>query len=356
MPNTSLSVITRPANPKRRRNRRSRRGGRASGATVVVATKAKKPRRQRRRNNRRRAGSSAMTTDFNCYVNTLRDPFIHGPCRIGFGTMVPTNLYTAYIRLLLTCNGDGSCGVALAPDLTNMLYTQNAGIAVATWAHYPATNLAAIAAGISEGRVVSGGIRAIPQVPATSPPGIVYAGAFPALYPNAVTTVTPTTFIASEALHVGFGATGASAITLPVDPGSFVFNSNTIFGFAATTTYPTSTPVIIFTGLPASSTLLIEAVLNLEGIVGQANIGAITNPGVSADQSTLADHFPSLDNLWASAKHYIPTAATVNSGFSEASTLASNVVRGATALHRARRAFFPTPQTLMNRVTVEEME
>jgi len=149
---------------------------------------------------------------------------------------------------------------------------------------------------------------------------------------------------------MGYAATGASSIILPTDPGSFQFTQSAQVGYTlgSSSAFFTSTPVISLAGLPPGTTILVEAVLNLEGIQGYSSSGAIPNTGYANDESTLADHFPSLDNLFSSIKHYLPSATTVSDGFASA----ARVVAGGTVLAhtvaRSRQSFMPrlTPSSV----------
>jgi hypothetical protein len=260
--------------------------------------------------------------ELSCYVNTLADPWQHGPCRIGFGTLVPTQLATAFLRTTLVSNADGTLAVAIIPQLVNMLFYNASGLAGISWSSANASNATAIQASMTEGRVVSGGIRAFPQIPGTSAPGVIYAMMAPSVNTNFLGTTSPTSLLASPQCKLGYAAAGGSAVILPIDPVSFQFNVGAISGFAGNANLPTSVAILVMTGLPASSNVLIEASLNIEGIMSTASTGAITTPGQDvAEYKTLADYFPSLDRLWSTVKRMVPEPATVNAGFATAARI-----------------------------------
>jgi hypothetical protein len=310
-----------------------------------------------------RNSSSSMSTNgqrdqLSCYLNTIADPWQHGPCRIGFGTLVPTQLATCFLRTTLVSNADGSIAIALIPNIVNMLFYNVSGLAGVAWASVNGTNNAAIASTMTEGRIVSGGLRAFPQVPGTAAPGVIYSMTVPSTNTNFLGTTSPAGLLSSPQCKIGYAAAGGSAIILPVDPVSFQFNVGTIAGFAGNANLPTSVAILIMTGLPASSNVLVEASLNIEGVMSTSSTGSITTPGQDAgEQRTLADYFPSLDSLWSTVKRLVPEPATVNSGFASAARIARNYQEFSRvhSQRNQRRNLFPTLSG-SNRITVEEVD
>jgi hypothetical protein len=254
------------------------------------------------------------------YVNTIRDPFEYAGVRIGFGTMVPTGLYTAYFRGVFQCSTDGTFCLYQQPSLGNAnpnMYYSNSTASVAAWNALNYTNSASIAGLASEARVVSGGIRVIPQVPATAAPGIGYCGSIPACWLNTITPSSANALASSPHLVMGRAAEGACAVIRPVDPASYQFLVNNINGYPNANTASSSCPIIILTGLPASSTIVIEAILNLETISTWTSVAqAITNPELVSNQPTLADRFSNVESLFRAAAQYIPTSGTINTAAS----------------------------------------
>jgi len=159
MPVTTVTTRTNPTNPRSKQPKSRRR--RAPRPTVVTKTKT----RSARTRNRGR-GNSPTVTAMQCYLRTLSDPWSYGPCRIGFGTMVPTSLATAYLRRVFAANSaDGTFSVALTPSIVSMLYYNDSGLTSTSWGYANATNVGPLQQLASEYRVVSGGLRVIPQVP-----------------------------------------------------------------------------------------------------------------------------------------------------------------------------------------------
>lgn len=308
----------------------------------------------RNRGSSRGPTTQITTSALKCYLNTLSDPWQYGPCRIGFGTMVPTQLGTVYARLVAASNADGTIGVACFPSVGNGLYINTAGSGVATWSNTTFFNAAAIQALAAEYRVVSCGLRLLPMVPGTAAPGIGYSGSVPSLSVNNITSTAINGFIGNPLFHIGYAAPGASAISLPVDPASFQFTNAVQAGYGAAASCASTVPVIMLTGLPGATNVLIEAVLNVEGISGYASTGALNTPGQANDQPTLADYFPSLDAMWSAAKSSLPSATAISDGMNSAARIA---VGAGQLLHTARQIrgnYFPR-LTPSNRLTIEEV-
>jgi hypothetical protein len=345
--------------PKPKRNNKphaaTRRRPQPYSSNAGTPTAAKK-RRRKRRNNNQSSSSTGQLSMYKAYIKTLADPWQVPPVRIGFGTMVPTNLMTAYYRATTTAFTDGSIGVFMLPSIANMVNINNSGLAAASWVSSNAQNITAIQNGSYSARVVSGGIRLIPQVAATAAPGVSYAGSISQATPNGMVAGTLNTYINSPLLKMGFAASGASAVILPVDPTSFEFISAVITGYGSTTNTNTSCPIIIFTGLPASSNVLVEVFLNIETVQNQNDAASnVTNVGQdTTGEPTLADYFPSLDNLWSSAKRNLPEPMSVATGFARAAHVINGGIRLHNTIRSARNNYYNAPSGAP-RVTIEEV-
>jgi hypothetical protein len=138
---------------------------------------------------------------------------------------------------------------------------------------------------------------------------------------------------------MGRAAEGACALVRSVDPYSFTFTVTNVSGSASQNAY-SSSPCIVLTGLPASCTILVEAILNVESISGFQTAGqALTNPEiVPNNRSTLADVYSNVEQLVRAASQYIPTGAQINTAASLMRMAGSvgrrieNVMRPRTAL------------------------
>jgi hypothetical protein len=309
--------------------------------TVVTPSTVRRARRRVRRS-RTSNNSPSASNLFQNYINTLRDPFEYPAVRIGFGTMVPTSLYTAYYRGVFAANADGSFSLFQSPTLgtvTPGLYYNNSGIGSNGWVGLDYVNKTTLAGVMSECRIVSGGIRVLPQVPATSPPGIGYAGSFPSTTTNSIITTYASSLITSPHLVMGRAAEGACATCRPVDPDSFIFTPYNMTGTPYTIVNSLSAPLIVLTGLPASSTLIIEAMLNLESISSYQTAGqALTNPELlSTPQESLADRYSNIEQMFRQAQSYLPTSGQINTAASLVGAIGS-VARRINSALRPRQA------------------
>jgi len=345
--------------PRRKQKQKKNKNRNAPISTSLVAQERYRP-PQRRRNNNQSASQLAVRN----YINTINNPFDHGGCKLGWGTLVPTSNYTCYLRGSLTANADGSFGIGLGPSAgtsTNNIFLNNAGLAVATWTTVPFTNQTAIATAISEARVVSGGIRCMPQVPATGVPGILYAGSLPVMSNNLMTGAAINAYTPSPHFKVGYGATGASALIHPLDPSSFFFSLLPATGYAAGTIYDSSAAMILGTNFPASTIVYYEIVLNIEAITSYTSeSSALTSPDLNNDDTSLSSYFPSVESMWKTVKRYCPTAAHVNTAtstirdVSRIGNAAAFAYNSYNVNRRQRQEYFRIPQ--QNRVVIEEME
>jgi hypothetical protein len=348
---TTIPKLTR----SKRQHAASKRRAQPYSTNSQPATRAKKNRRKRRGNNSARSSNSMKSAMYSGYISTLADPWRVGGVRIGFGTMVSTNLYTAYLRTILTTSSDGSLSVVISPQIINMLYYCNSGITSTTWAGVNATNYTYIQNAAYEGRIVSGGIRCVPQIPATSAPGVAYAGTFPAFTPTNLIANSCTTLISAPIMKMGFGAPGASAVILPVDPSSFQFLVATISGYANGTNFATSSGVVCFTGLGNATNVMVELALNIECIQNAQDAGSFSTPGDDTiNQPTLADSFPSLDSLWSSARRNLPESTSIAEGFARAAHVVHGGIKLYNTVKNARSNMYNAPSGA-GRVTIEEI-
>jgi len=286
--------------------------------------KNKRKRRNRKRNrNRNRAqasfnpssrnqlsqssGRGGVTND---YIRSLLDPFEYRGCRLGWGTMVPTQLASAYLRTTVTANADGSLGLLAYPNAVNMLsvFAGGAAVAAAT-SSVNATDAAAIAANFDTGRPISIGIRAIPSIALTSAPGFCYAGALPGMTNTSANALTVNDLVAfPTSILAGNAVTSGSSTGRPQDLNSFTFLAQAVnaSGFAGTTPLPFSVPYLAYTGMPAGATVSVEVVFNFEGIELLAHSAAGLGTGEVAETSLLSNAWNSIESMWSSVKQVLP--------------------------------------------------
>jgi hypothetical protein len=328
---------------------RNRRRPRRTARLSLVAARPNNPpapRRQRNRPRRNRTASFSrlQANAADCYVATVTNPWAVGPCRIGFGTLVPTQLYTGYARFKVTASSDGAIAFAMVPSLVSTIQYANTSGASTTWnTPISCTNAVAIQAACGQARVVSAGIKAMPLIPATSSPGMLFAGSIPSTTISTVTAISANNLAQFPGLKQGRAITGGSAISEPIDPDSFNMWSSVVNGFGNGTLFVNSCPVIVMLNLPASCDVWVEVCVNIEGIlIANSSSAAITNPSVSNEsQTTLSDYFPSLESLWNYAKSMIPSAGAVNEGFTTAAQTTASAVHAVRTLRTARNVFFP---------------
>lgn len=241
-----------------------------------------------------------------CYVDVLNDPFNNPPCRLGFGTMIPTGLSTAVYRSTLTANADGSLAIFVNPALgtnnsaiTAAIKYNNAGLATTTWTSVPWTNQAALAVLSDDLRCVSIGLKVLPLVPATAVPAISYCGALGGLSTNNFIAVSPANISTFQQLQRFICQGELSALGRPVDSDGYAFRVGTYTNYAGTI-QDVSVPVIVLTGLPASTSVAVDAICHFEYVptAQSANMTAFSG-NANASLDTLASWFPSFEQMWA---------------------------------------------------------
>jgi hypothetical protein len=244
------------------------------------------------------------------YLKTLIDPFEFAGVPLGFGTLVPTRISTIYLRGSTTADSTGYLALGVYPQAHYPLQLANSGASASfTTSAAPITSIdeAAITANLGSARVVSVGIKAYPNLAATSTPGLVVSGAIPGSTPNLFGALTPTDLISFPTSHVGKGYEGAVACSRPQDTVSFEFYQQMVnnAGFATTTDFPCSIPYICFSGIGNGTVVYYEVAINIEGIeILQHSSAAM---GMSIDNTrTLASEWDSLEHMWSSVKVILP--------------------------------------------------
>lgn len=233
------------------------------------------------------------------YSNTLNDPFECEGVRLGWGCLVPSTIATAYLRQTITSNADGSIGLMALPNSANILYQNIAGAAVATWTANNATDNAACNNNFGTGRCISIGMKAFPSIAATAAPGASFAGAITGLTVTQLLALTPNDLEALPMTQMGIGTNGATATGRPIDPTSFQFTAHTVNanGILAAETPSFSVPYICFEGLPASSPVVVEVVMNFEGLALMTHLAAGLGEGETSS-NVLSSTWASIEQLW----------------------------------------------------------
>jgi len=297
--------------------------------TLVLSSGNQTTKKPSKKSARSRASSPAgeVTSE---YVKSLVDPFEHTGSRLGWGTMLPTSVQQAYIRGTATANADGSLVIAAFPTCTGMVGFWTGGAAVAGPTSVSnATDLTALQANFTEGRVISLGVRSYPIIAATSVPGIVYSGALPCpVWTNLAVggSFTPDDFVTWPTSHMGIGREGACATGRPSDPKSFEFEPWVTAGFSSNyldpqDDVPFSIPYNAYEALPASALVAYEVCVNFEGIAKIAHSSAPMGLGEKIG-TTLADAWPSVERMWHAVKSILPPPGRQGSDTASSDALA----------------------------------
>jgi hypothetical protein len=289
--------------------------GKVSKAVVVVA--AGKVVKGRKRARKARVMSSPLSSGSECtleYFKSLCDPFEIGSMKLGWGCMVPTTTVSAYYRGFGSTGADGSITIAVLPCVTGGILVWNTSSStVGTTGNGNFANATQISTNCGEGRVVSVGIRAFPNIALTVNPGVTYSGATVAtdfLQLNALSTADFTQFPTS---HQSVGVSGSSSTGRPIDPESFVFTNAIVDSVGWTPaanqgrSVPFSVPYVSFIGLPATTQVFYEAVLNIEATQVIAHNGqTILGDSDGITQETVGDHWPTPESLHRNLGKYLP--------------------------------------------------
>jgi len=301
--------------------------------TLVVQNtpKRRKQRRNRGGNKQLKAGLSSNLT--NEYFQSLINPWEHPGVKLGWGCLVPSTMLTAYLRYPAVCSAGGSLGLAAFPSVVGSFMYCDETNNFNGGGFQNMSNYAAIQASASEGRVVSVGIRAFPSVPLTSQPGVIYTGACVAQNLTQFRNITLADLVAMPTTHQAIGINGASATGRPIDPSSFTFSPATVIGYNSFTgnDVPFSVPYIVLTGLPATTVVLVEMVVNIECTAAATHTNLLgATPGDYAPTATLADIWTNVESMYRSAAHLLPPPGRAGEDAATGdSTVLSSLISGA---------------------------
>jgi len=287
--------------------------------------------------------STVMTA---AYFKSLVNPFEYSPPKLGWGCMIPSTIVQAYIRTSVTASTDGSLLIYVIPCVTAGVIVGNGGINTAPVSSSNFFNSAAIIANCGEGRIVSVGLRAVPDIALTSVPGAVYTGATVPSTFAALSTLTPNDFTQLPTSHMSRGLEGGSSTGRPIDPDSFTFFAPVVDsnGWESSanmnSSIPFSVPYISFAGLPASAVVYYEAVINIEATQAILHNSGPVLPDSDGTSSRLCDYWPSFESMYNRLQLALPhpgrpgeAAAATDSSFLGA--LMSGVRSASTAVARA---------------------
>jgi len=135
-----------------------------------------------------------VTTPFDQYVKALNDPFMVVPPPVGYGTMIPTIVSTAFARVNVPVGSTASAVILIAQLNTGIMVTRyevatvNYGTAIAGYAitNTAAANASVIAASGNQARKLAGGLRAMMRSNINGLPPTVYSGLIADTYTNII--------------------------------------------------------------------------------------------------------------------------------------------------------------------------
>jgi len=249
------------------------------------------------------------------YFKSLVDPFEVGGVKLGWGCMVPSTAGQAYFRGQTNTFTDGSLLIAAVPCATTGILIWNSGLAaIGSNSAINYSNAPAIIANCGEGRCVSIGIRAFPNVALTSVPGVAYSGATVAVDANQIATLSITDFVALPTSHQSIGTNGISSTGRPIDPESFIFTQTTVdnlgyLGLGNTfKSIPFSVPYVVFTGLPSTTAVFFEVVMNFEATQAVAHLAQTMLPDTDGvpQGDTVGDYWPTPEALHRPMSRFLP--------------------------------------------------
>jgi hypothetical protein len=122
--------------------------------------------------------------------------------RAGFGTLVPTQIHTTYLRSSIACSAGGNLSLFAFPNQNNLLLatyaaTENTLPTGLTASLFTGANASTLNGMFDLSRTLSMGLRIYPMIAATSVPGIVSLGCAPRA--DLSDTVASTSTIAASA-------------------------------------------------------------------------------------------------------------------------------------------------------------
>jgi len=285
-----------------------------SSKKIIAVSQVIKTKRRKKRS--KRTGNALGNMSWGLqptvdYFKSLVDPFECSPPKLGWGCMVPSTIGQAYLRGSATVNADGSIAFMAMPSVKGGIQINTAGAGVATWTAVDYANIGNINTAFGEGRVISVGIKATPNIALTSVPAMVYSGAFtPTTFINA-TTMTPTDLQQMVTSHQSVSTNGATSTGRPVDPDSFTFQIQVVgssgWGTYQTLTMPFSVPYLAFIGLPASTVVFYEVCLNFEGtpVVGH-NQNTVIPATEGYGERKLSDSWQNPETMINKVKPFLP--------------------------------------------------
>lgn len=303
----------------------------STSSTIKTTTKSKngknekitsvsviKPKKNKKKNKNRKIARSTR----NCYADLLNNPFEANPCKIGFGCMVPSVVGTMLFRSSQVINADGSIGVFLIPTLGNTgttscpIFVNVAGAGTTVWSAGAWTNIGQFPSTLTdELRVISCGLKITPLIAATATPGICFAGSVAGESRNDLAAYSPSSSATLANLQSFVTSNHTiTALSRPIDNAAYEFLTVNYSG-SPTNQFSHSSPFISLTGYPASSTVLIEAILHFEYIPVLTSTNLRANMYVdSPDEPKLSSDFVSSESMWEYTRRILTDPAVLDIG------------------------------------------
>lgn len=338
----TTTVVSRPAAARLRGNRTTAVTTRSSAPTTTTPT-----RRRIRGPDPLTSYSGSLHPDAAAYIRCLSNPFLYPPVKLGFGCLTSSQVVTLTCRQIVSAGGDGGCAAYVLPSVNLLATPDGGGLYVSTTnngaafgsSRFPWQNSAAVGSLFDEARVISCGVRMTPMIPGTSSPGGGFVASLPSTNFGTIEGQSKANIITTPLFEWGTAAAGASAYSRPIDPNSFIFHHNVIVGYAGGTDTPVTIPIIVMNGLPAGNSVLVEAVMQVEGIFGlSAQAQAVTSL-----QSTNAPNgagltrvFNSVESMWNTVSRYLPSPTAVQTAVSLANRLLNGPDRSSSSSGRMR--------------------
>lgn len=343
--------------------------------TTIVAV----PRRRRKRQNiPRTLGNLSPFTS--AYLKCLSDPFTNPPVKAGFGTMVGTQIHTAYLRGSTTTSSAGNLNMFVLPNPTSfVLINQATGVSSvpvgSVAALLSASNASVINQMANESRTLAMGLRIYPMIAGTVAPGIISLGCAPRCQVEDVVAATglvaPTTDVLTNLFnkstfavaqmpylreHIARpgGADFFQVTWRPTDIKDFEFSPSDIpvISYTNSASYQPFLQIAYgaggnqqdtqgsflaatFVALPASTPVYYEVVLHMEmttstDIIANTDfVGNQQGPSLASESGS-----PSFESLYRTIQPYLPSVDQVVGAAS--SLLASPLVRSAASSYAQR--------------------
>jgi hypothetical protein len=314
-------------------------------AVTIVETKSKRKKNRKKKKGKSSGGNSlrGLGNAGSAYLRTLNDPFDCPPVRLGFGTMIPTRIGTAYCRGQAVLNADGSGQLWFSPTQVGLTASAaNGGFVMFSKDGYNTTPTFAgsgsfvgnaddqksMLADFDELRVVSAGIRIFCLIPRTNTPGIFGSGQYnpnsSGFIPNSTGSnpITTSALLALPESEVTFGYDPVQIVWRPDDLDRFRFSP---YASLSNSAGIANGPALYcaFNACPSNGVVYWEAVAHYEGYASSQ----MSSQATVTDTPAVSSEYSSVDSLWSSVRNYL--SPIVSSGVEYVAPYAMDTVNTA---------------------------